>query len=245
MKTKISLLTSIVGDVKVGKTHFGMLGLSGDGSDTLMIDVTPASQARIAAMRVYGKNFDDRYYRVSDMEITEVEKIIDEHSDIPTICIDESRNFRDIFATPVLETINEERAKENKKPIKTIFPITRWADVYADAEKFFSKNDGKHNFVITGGQKDKLVFDQETKQLVPHPKGLKKADGLKIIGTLCDLALKITLKENVRTAKVLVNRLVDGSDVTKWVDTTTSLKELFDQSCINSGLDKSMFVGCV
>lgn len=224
---KLSLVVYINGEVKVGKTHLAMLGFSGDGSDTLMLDVTPSAHARIAALNVYGDKFEDRYFRVGE-DAEEILKVIEEHPEIATICIDESKNMRDAFAKPVLDTINEERAVAKKKPVKTIYPITRWADVYMDVDSMFRKYEGLHNFIITAGLKDKRGFDKETK--TSYVTGKRESEGLKTLKTVCDVGLNVTVsdKPRERTVTVLINRLLDAGGE-EWIPEIIGLKDLMDR----------------
>ena len=231
---KLSFVGYIIGEVKTGKSHLAMLGFSGKGEDSIMIDATPSGHARIAAMRVYGDKFEERYFRVGE-DAKEILKVIEENEDIPTICIDESKNLRNAFAKPVLDTINEERAlaKPKKSPIKTIYPVTRWADVYGDIDDMFRKYDGKHNFIITAGLKDKRGFDKESK--TSYITGHKEGEGLKTLKTICDIGLHVSIstKPRKRTINVLINRLVNAGGE-EWVDEITGIKDLMDNIC-NSG----------
>lgn len=226
---KLSLIVYGIGEVKVGKSDLAMRGFSGTGEDTLMIDVTPAAHARIAAMRVYGDKFDDRYFHIEE-DAKEILRIIEEHEGVPTICIDESKNLRDAFAKPVLEAINQERAmkKPVQKPIKTIYPVTRWADVYKDVDSMFRKYEGLHNFVITAGLKDKRGFDKESK--TSYVTGKKEGEGLKTLKTVCDIGLHVSISEKPRkrTIKVLINRLLDAGGE-EWIEEITGLKDLMDR----------------
>ena len=228
---KISLVVYGIGEVKTGKSDLAMRGFSGDGSDTLMIDATPAAHARIAAMRVYGDKFDDRYYHIKE-DAERILEIIEENEDVPTICIDESKNLRDAFANPLLDAINEERAmkKPVQKPIKTIYPVTRWADVYKDVDSMFRDYDGVHNFIITAGLKDKRGFDKDSK--TSYVTGKKEGEGLKTLKTVCDIGLHVSIdvgmKKRKRIIKVLINRLLDAGGE-EWVDEITGLKDLMDR----------------
>lgn len=224
---KLSIVVYINGEVKTGKSHLAMLGFSGKGEDSIMIDVTPAGHARIAAMRVYGDKFEERYFRVEE-DAGEILKVIEDHPDIATICIDESKNLRDAFAKPVLDAINEERVAAKKKPVKTIYPITRWADVYMDVDDMFRKYEGVHNFVITAGLKDKRGFDKETK--TSYITGKRESEGLKTLKTVCDVGLNVSVSEKPRkrTVTVLINRLLDAGGE-EWVEEITSLKDLMEK----------------
>ena len=239
---KISLVITIIGEVKTGKSHLAMLGLSGTGEDTIMIDVTAAGHAKLAAMNVYGDDFEEKYFHV-DQDAKEIKRVIEEHPDVKTICIDESKNLRDAFAKPVLEKINKERAKDKKGPIRTIFPITRWADVYADVDDMFRKYDGKHNFIITGGLKEKRVFDKESKMNVLT--GGKESDGLRTLKTLADIGITVSTDNDKgvrsRSAKVKINRLLDYAG-DGWVDEIKDIGELIDKVIENSKFSKEMFL---
>ena len=226
---KLSLVVYINGEVKQGKSHLSMLGFSGDGSDTLMIDATPANHAQFSAMKVYGDNFNERYFHV-DEDAEEILKIIEEHEDVPTICIDESKNLREAFAKPVLEAINEERAmaKPKKSPIKTIYPITRWSEVYKGVDDMFRRFEGVHNFIITAGLKDKRGFDKESK--TSYITGKRESEGLKTLATVCDIGLNVSVSEKPRKRfiTVKINRLLDaGSE--EWVSDISGLKDLMDK----------------
>ena len=247
---KISLVFYVIGEVKTGKSHLAMLGLSGDGSDTVMIDATAAGHAKLAAMNVYGDEFEKRYFHVEESKdaILKVVKGIEDDR-IKTICIDESKNFRDAFANPVLEKINEERAKDKKSTIRTIYPVTRWSDVYKDVDDMFREYDGKYNFIITGGLKEKRVFDKESKMNVMT--GGKESDGLRTLKTLADVGLMVITTEKSegsppkiarsRTVKVKINRLLDyASD--KWVDEIKDIGELIDKVVENSKFERDMFL---
>lgn len=226
---KISLVAYINGEVKVGKSHLAMLGFSGDGSDTLMIDATPSGHARIAAMRIYGDKFEDRYFHV-DEDAEEILKVIEEHEDVKTICVDESKNLREAFAKPVLDAINEERAmaKPKKGRIKTIYPVTRWSEVYKDVEDMFRKYDGLHNFIVTAGLKDKRGWDGETK--TSYITGKRESEGLKTLATVCDIGLNVSVSEKPRKRfiTVKINRLLDAGGE-EWVSDISGLRDLMDK----------------
>lgn len=241
---KISLTVYIIGEVKTGKSHLAMLGLSGMGEDTVMIDATPSGHARIAAMNVYGKKFEDRYYHVEEdksaiMSAIENVNLVSEENGIKTICIDESKNLRGAFAKPVLDSINKERGKG--KELKTIYPVTRWADVYQDVDKLFRDYDGLYNFIITSGLKDKRGYDKESK--TSYVTGQKEGDGLKTLKTSADIGLQVVMnnKDRVRTVKVLVNRLLDAAGE-GWVAEVKNIGELMDKVIENSKFDKEMFI---
>ena len=239
---KLSIVVYINGEAKVGKSNLAMLGFSGDGSDSLMIDATPAKHAQFAAMRVYGDKFEERYFHIEE-DAKEILNIIEEHEDVLTICIDESKNLREAFAKPVLDAINEERAmkKPAQKPIKTIYPVTRWADVYKDVEDMFRKYDGIHNFIITAGLKDKRGFDKESK--TSYVTGKRDSEGLKTLKTICDVGLNVSIDENVRkrTVNVLINRLLDAGGE-EWISEITGLKDLMDRICDSGRFKREMFL---
>ena len=228
---KLSLVLYANGEAKVGKSHLSMLGFSGTGEDTLMIDMTPAKHAQFAAMRVYGGKFKDRYFPIEE-DAKELLKVIEEHEDVPTICIDESKNLRDAFAKPVLEVINQERslAKPKKSPIKTIYPVTRWSDVYKDVDDMFRKYEGVHNFIITAGLKDRRGFDKETK--TSYITGKRESEGLKTLKTVCDIGINVSVEVGMEKRKriitVLINRLLDAGGK-EWVAEVTGLKDLMDR----------------
>lgn len=242
---KLSLVVYINGEVKVGKTHLAMLGFSGDGSDTLMLDVTPAGHAKIAAMRIYGDNFEERYFH-GEPDAKEILKVIEEHPDVKTICIDESKDLRDAFAKPVLDAINGERfdqanaaKKKIPKPLKTIYPVTRWADVYKDVDDMFRKYEGLHNFIITAGLKDKRGFDKETK--TSYVTGKRESEGLKTLKTVCDVGLNVSVDNRKRTITVLINRMLDAAGK-EWVEEITGLKDLMDRICNDGRYKREWFL---
>ena len=221
------MVVYINGEAKVGKSALAMLGFSGTGVDTLMLDMTPAKHARFAAMNVYGDNFNDRYFSFEE-DAEKLLNVVEEHPDIATICIDESKNLRDAFAKPVLDTINEERSLAKKKSVKTIYPVTRWADVYKGVDDMFRKYEGVHNFIITAGLKDKRGFDKDTK--TSYVTGKRESEGLKTLKTVCDVGLNVSIDEKARkrTVTVLINRLLDAAGE-EWVAEITGLEDLMEK----------------
>lgn len=242
---KISLIIAVIGEVKTGKSHLGMI------PDSIMIDMTPDSNAQAAAFNVYGNEFEERYYKV-DEDCKEVLKIIEE-TDAKTVCLDEGKNLRNAFAKPVLEAINAERAAEKspKDALKTIYPTTKWSEVYDAINDMFRKYDGKKNFVITQGLKDKRIFDKESKQNVVT--GTRVADGINILPTVADVVLGVRIKDietgsppkiirRDRIVTVKVNRFLDKANSEVWVDTVKDIPDLIDRICENSKFTSEMFV---
>ena len=220
----ISLVFLIMGAPKTGKSYIAMNGLSGDGSDSIMIDLTDDSNAKPAALSVYGENFDDRYFKAKSYQ--DIEEII-ENSDSKTVCIDESKDFRNVYAKKYL--------LENKK--KRVFPISEWALVYGDIkERIFEKYDEQRNFIITSGMKDVRVYkEKEEKEVIT---GRKSPDGLNILPALADIIVHVTTSEKNRGSppklvrsrkiKVLGNRFLDYAGY-EWVDEITGLDNLMEK----------------
>lgn len=242
----MSFIIVIIGETKVGKSRLAM-----SASNCVMIDMTPDSNSKPAAFDAFNDEFEERYFKV-DEDCEEVLRIIDK-TDAKTVCLDEGKNLRNAFAKPVLEEINEERAAEKppKKAIKTIFPINKWQDVYVDINDMFNKYDGKKNFVITQGMKEKRVFDKESKQNVLT--GTKVTDGLNILPTVADVILHVAINDvkagsppkvirRDRVVTVVVNRFLDKADSDVWVETVKNVPDLIDRICEKSKFKLDMFV---
>ena len=220
----ISLVVLSMGSVKTGKSYLNMKGLAGDGN-TIMIDLTSDSNAQAAALGVYGEEFDKRYFRVDDYE--ELERILEEE-ECSTVCIDESKDLRDLYAKKYL--------KEHPKKTR-IFPISEWALVYSDIkERIFRKYDSKKNFLISGGLRDVRVYkEKEEKEVIT---GRKSPDGLNILPALADIIVHVTTSERnagsppkpvrSRKIKVLGNRFLDYAGE-EWIAEISGLKELLDK----------------
>ena len=230
---KISLIVMIKGEVKTGKSHLAMTA-----PDSIMVDLTHDSNAKAAAFNVYGEEFEERYYKVDDY--VELEKIVEE-TEAKSVCIDESKNLRDIYAKKFLV--------ENKK--KKVFPISEWGGIYEDIqERLFRKYDGKKNFMITGGVKDRRVFDKDSKTEVVT--GQRVADGLNILPTVADVILHVEVNESkkgsppkmTRSRNIIVirNRFLDIANEEVWVEHVSSIEELIEKICENSKFEKEMFV---
>lgn len=215
---KISLVVLSMGAPKTGKSHLAMKGLSGDGSDSIMIDLTDDSNAKPAALNVYGDKFEERYFKAKSYQ--DIEEII-ESTNAKTVCIDESKDFRNMYAKKYLV--------ENKK--KRVFPISEWALVYGDVkERIFEKYDEERNFIITSGMKDVRVYkEKEEREVIT---GQKSPDGLNILPALADIILHVTTNEKMgvrsRKIKVLGNRFLDYAGE-EWMAEITGLKDLMEK----------------
>ena len=233
----ISVVVLSMGSVKTGKSYLNMKGLNGDGN-TIMIDLTDDSNAKPAALSVYGDEFDNRYFKVDDYE--ELERILEE-TECSTVCIDESKDLRDLYAKKYL--------KEHPKKTK-IFPISEWALVYGDIkERIFRKYDSEKNFLISGGLRDVRVYkEKEEKEVIT---GRKSPDGLNILPALADIIVHVTTSERnagsppkvvrSRKIKVLGNRFLDYAGE-EWVDEISGLKDLMDRIVDGGRFKREMFL---
>ncbi|MCK4329799.1 hypothetical protein KAX02_08140 [candidate division WOR-3 bacterium] len=228
---KLSLIFLIMGAPKTGKSYLAMKGLSGDGSDSIMIDLTDDSNAKPAALNVYGEDFEERYFKAKNYQ--DIEGIVDS-TDSKTVCIDESKDFRNVYAKKYLA--------ENKK--KKVFPISEWALVYGDIkERIFEKYDEERNFIITSGMKDVRVYkEKEEREVIT---GQKSPDGLNILPALADIILYVTTGEKggvrSRKIKVLGNRFLDYAGE-EWVAEITGLKDLMDKIVDGGKYKKEWFL---
>ena len=221
---KIGLVVLSMGMVKVGKTYLNMKGLNGDGN-TIMLDLTDDSNAKPAALSVYGDEFDKRYFKVDDYE--ELERILEEE-ECSSVCIDESKDLRDLYGKKYL--------KEHPKKTR-IYPTSEYAILYNDVrERIFRKYDSKKNFLISGGLRDVRVYkENEEKEVIT---GRKTPDGLNILPALADIIVHVTTSERkvgsppkvVRSRKISVlgNRFLDYAG-DEWVSEVASLKDLLDK----------------
>ena len=227
---KISLVVLSMGGVKTGKSYLNMRGLAGDGN-TITIDLTSDSNAQAAALNIYGEEFDDRYFRVDDYE--ELERILKE-TECSSVCIDESKDLRDLYAKKYLKEYNKKR----------VYPTSEYAILYNDIrERIFRKYDSNKNFLISGGLKDVRVYkEKEEREVIT---GSKTPDGLNILPALADIILHVTTNEKMgvrsRKVKVLGNRFLDYAG-DSWMDTITSLEDLMNHIYNGNVFKREMFL---
>lgn len=237
---KISLVVLIKGEVKVGKSY-----LAASMHDSMMVDLTADSNSFPAAIGVYDDETDARYFRAKSVE--ELEKIIEENN-ATTVCIDEGKDLRDLYAKVHLEYLNAIRAERKEKPLKTIYPVTEWGAVYDEIEDLFRKYDSKKNFIVTEGMKDRYVYDKDLKQQVMT--GERIADGLNILPTLADIIIHVSIVEKSatksraeRVIRVVRSRFMDIAG-DGWIDRIDNIDELIEKICAsNVKFKREYFVG--
>lgn len=231
---KISFLFMVKGEVKVGKSHLAM-----NGSDSVMCDCTADSNSKAAAIRVFGKEWKERYFKIGSVE--DLEKVVEETKKT-WVCIDEGKDFRDLYGKKHVQT-----SSKGRKYIE----IGDWNIIYAEIKEFFRKWDGKRNFVITEGLKDRRGRDKETGKEIMT--GERVADGLNILPTLADVIIHVGVKEKhvgtppkmkaTRKIEIVRNRFLDIANVDEWVESCESLPKLVDEICEKvDGYEKEMFV---
>lgn len=234
IEDKISFIFMIKGEVKVGKSHLAMVG-----SDSIMCDCTADSNANAAAIRLYGKEWKDRYFKIKSVE--ELETVVEETKK-NWVCIDEGKDLRDLYGKKFVQT-----SSKGRKYIE----IGDWNIIYSEIKEFFGKWDCKKNFVITEGLKDRRGRDKETGKEIMT--GERVADGLNILPTLADVIIHVGVKERpvgsppkrkaTRKVEIIRNRFLDIANDKEWEETCKTLPELIDKICEKvEGYDKEMFV---
>jgi len=220
---KRSLFVLIVGETGVGKSHAAMsLG------NSVMLDTTINGDAEVAAWKVYGDEFGERYYRVSEYE--QLCNVIEE-CEVPVVCIDTGDSLRDVLAREYIRRVNEGRSEDKK--VKKIYPVTEWGKVYDLGRELFYSYAGEKTFVITEGMKDEYVGDKPTGKKVP--------DGLKMLPAMADIVVNVKIVGGKRKFQVVKNRFIDKTSE-EWIKEVGDLKVLFDEIEKVTGFKKEWLV---
>ena len=148
---KAPIYFEIAGEGGVGKTFSCCTGFP----RVFLIDTTPRGDGRFTAMKVFGDEFDDRYFYARSLAdvIGKVNDVI-EGEEFATVAIDEYSGVRKLGG--------EWYMKEFKK--SSVFPTTEWGVISRKINRdvVWKLQDSEINVVVTSGFHDVYVNDVKT-----------------------------------------------------------------------------------
>lgn len=140
---KSPLYFEIAGEGGVGKTYSSITAFP----RPFLLDTTPRGDGRFVAMKLFGDDFDDKYYRATSLDdaVAKVDDIIDSGK-FATVAIDEYSGMRKLGSKWYMKTF-----KKN-----AVFPATDWSIITnrINNEIVWKLQDSCINVVVTSGFHD-------------------------------------------------------------------------------------------
>ena len=216
---KVPLFIEVIGENATGKTHF----IVAECPDPFLIDLSPKGEGKAIILKYYPDEIEKRYIHIRT--------VLGAYNSLQSIrnavkgAVEAGRKTIGFDPTPYLRVAAEEEVKMEhgkvngasgiKEPLKMVYPITLFGDVYTKVDSIIgSIIDSGVNVVFTAQLKDEYIRDVRT--------GVRIRDGHRRADFIADYRILLILEEEndemVRKAKVVKNRFVDRVNENEWTD---------------------------
>jgi len=153
---RVPIYFQIAAEGGIGKTHTAITAFP----KTFLVDTTSHGDGRFTAMKLFGDDFDDRYYHAKSLEdvIKKVDEVI-ESGKFATLCLDEYRGLRGLGQDWYLR-----KFKKSK-----VFPVSEWGIINAKVGGVVWKAlDNGINVVVTSGFSSVYKDGEKTSERVSN-----------------------------------------------------------------------------